>query len=70
MILKSLPLYCVGSDLLCAGEVPVPHMADGPGGELGDLRTVLCLHGAVPRPRVHKRHRERQSFSFPRERFK
>ena len=38
----------LGSDLVCAGEVPVPYMADGAGGELGDLRAILCLHGAVP----------------------
>lgn len=64
MIIKSWRLYSVGSDLLCAGEVPVPHMADSPGGELGDLRAVLCLHRAVPRPRVQERHREHQFYSF------
>lgn len=53
-----MQLYSIGSDLLCAGEVPVPHMADSPGGELGDLRAVLCLHRAVPRTRVQERHCE------------
>lgn len=39
----------VGSDLLRAGEVLVPHMADGAGGELGALCAILCLHRAVQR---------------------
>lgn len=47
-----------GSDLFRAGEVPVPHMADGAGGELGDLCAILRLHRAVQRTRVQERHCE------------
>lgn len=54
----------LGSDLVCAGEVPVPYMADGAGGELGDLRAILCLHGAVPRTRVQECHRKHWLYSF------
>lgn len=64
LITRGWRLCSVGSDLLCAGEVPVPHVADSPGGELGDLRAVLRLHRAVPRPRVQERHREHQFYSF------
>lgn len=64
LIIKSWRLSSVGSDLLCAGEVPVPHLADSPGGELGDLRAVLSLHRAVPRPRVQERHREHHFCAF------
>lgn len=47
-----------GSDLLHAGEVPVSHMADGAGEQLGGLRPILRLHGAVQRTRVQERNRE------------
>lgn len=45
-----------GPDLLRACEVPVPDMADGAGGQLGALRAVLHLHGAVQRSRVQEPH--------------
>lgn len=51
-------LPSIGSDLLCAGEVPVPYMADCAGGELGALCAILRLHRAVQRTRVHQRHCE------------
>lgn len=47
-----------GSDLLCSGEVPVPYMADGAGGELGAVRAILSLHRAVQRTRVQECHCE------------
>lgn len=47
-----------GSDLLCAGELPVPDMADCAGGELGVLCAILRLHRAVQRTRVQECHCE------------
>lgn len=41
-----------------AGEVPVPHLAGGVGGQLGALCAVLILHRAVPSARVLQHHRE------------
>lgn len=48
----------VGSDLICASEVPVPDVADCAGGELGAVRSVLGLHRAVQRARMQERHCE------------
>ena len=53
-----------GSHLLCAGEVPVPELAGGAGGELGAVRTVLHLHRALQGARVQDGHRESNVFSF------